>query len=185
MHLLFITVQIIQAASLPTCMQTWFPSSSQLWSIITNWREAINMRLKQILDKLNVWRDSAVITKQTSQWDYYFPWALLLHLIGCDILPPPHHSAVQWLKQPINHSFQQLQDYRWALELPLKSCKGWQDSSAPHCCRQNWLILMQRNSNPPLMILLKLIVKTIKFVSWDNNMRHASPRMRHHFKGTK
>lgn len=147
----------------------WFPSSSQLWSIITNWREAINMRLKQILDKLNVWRDSAVITKQTSQWDYYFPWALLLHLIGCDILPPPHHSAAQWLKQPINHSVHPLQDYRWALELPLKSC-----------CRQNWLILMQRNSNPPLMILLKLIVKTIKFVSWDNNMRHASP-----FKGTK
>lgn len=111
----------------------WFPSSSQLWTIITNWREAINVRLKQILDKLNVWRDSAVITKQTSQWDYYFPWAVLLHLIGCDILPPPHHSAAQWLKQPINQRFHPLHDYRWSLELPLKSCKGWQDSSAPHC----------------------------------------------------
>lgn len=73
----------------------WFPNSSQLCTIITNWREAINMRLKQILDKLNVWRDSAVITKQTSQWDYYFPWAVLLHLIGCDILLPPHRSAAQ------------------------------------------------------------------------------------------
>lgn len=30
-------------------------------------QKAINTKLRQILNKLNVWRDSAVITKQTSQ----------------------------------------------------------------------------------------------------------------------
>lgn len=73
----------------------WFLNSSWLCTIISSGHGAINMKLKQILDKLNVWRDSAVITKQTSQWDYYFPWAVLLYIIRCDILPPPHCSAAE------------------------------------------------------------------------------------------
>lgn len=73
----------------------WFLNSSWLCTIISSGRRAIDMKVKQILDKLNVWRDSAVITKQTSQWDYYFPWAVLLYIIRCDILPPPHGSAAE------------------------------------------------------------------------------------------
>lgn len=83
----------------------WFLNSSCLCTIISSGHGAINMKLKQILDKLNVWRDSAVITKQTSQWDYCFPLVVLLYVIRCDILPPPHSSAAERLKQPINHSF--------------------------------------------------------------------------------
>lgn len=100
----------------------WFLNSGWLCTIISSGRGAINMKLKQIQDKLNVWRDSAVITKQTSQWDYYFPWALLLYVIRCDILPPTCCSAAEWLKQPINHSFHPFHYYRWLLLLPVKSC---------------------------------------------------------------
>lgn len=83
----------------------WFLNSSCLCTIIRSGHGAISMKLKHILDKLNVWRDSAVITKQTSRWEYCFPLLVLLYVIRCDILPPPRCPAAERLKQPIHHSF--------------------------------------------------------------------------------
>lgn len=100
-----------------------FPNSGWLCSIISRVHGAINMKLKQIPGKLNVWRDGAVITKHTSQWDYSFPWAVLLYVIRCDILPPPRCSAAEWLKQPINHSVHPFHYHRWLLLL--KPCDGF------------------------------------------------------------
>lgn len=106
----------------------WFLDSGWFATIMSSGHGAINKELKQIPDKLNVWRDSAVITKQTSQWDYLFPWAALLSIIRCDILPPPRCSAAEWLNQPINHRFHPFHHHRWPL---LKSC------DQVHILRQN------------------------------------------------
>lgn len=66
-------------------------------------REAINTKLRQILNIHTVWRDSAVITKQTSQWDYCLP-SVPLQVIRCDTLPLPHSPAARRLTRPTNQS---------------------------------------------------------------------------------
>lgn len=83
----------------------WVSNSGWLCTSIWVGVLPINKKRKQILHKLNGRRHCAVITKQTSRWDYCFPWAVLLYLIRCDIGPPPRCSAAEWLNQPINHSF--------------------------------------------------------------------------------
>lgn len=47
--------------------------------------------------------DSAVIAKQTSQWDDCLP-SLLLQVIRCDTLPLPRSPAAERLTQPTNQS---------------------------------------------------------------------------------
>lgn len=53
----------------------WFLNNTLLCIIIISGHDAIDMKLKQILEKLTVQRDCAVITKQTSHSGITaFPW---------------------------------------------------------------------------------------------------------------